>query len=310
MTDLQKGLELVRQACELDHLNQHKEALPYYKNSLIFLKKALSSVLVDDNTKKILPEKIHLYENRVKELELIINGQPEMKLDLSKEEDLLIKQTMDGKTSNLVVNTTFSANNSTVFTSPEDRELQERFLKIKTQPIVPIVTDNELHDRLSKISGLKPISTQPNNVNNVDLFREETEDEQIQKILNQVQDDLSLDMVTTDKDKEMLKKKEKSKEDSNDLGPPPAPFVFPSSSSKSKNISKKKTKKKKKKRYSDSDSSNDSLSDSDSDDPDLEVKETDDELKRREKAYLKKMFEEEKAKKAVAYQQWKNNKNT
>jgi hypothetical protein len=40
MGELQKGLELVKKACGLDHLNFHDEALPLYKESIVHLNNA------------------------------------------------------------------------------------------------------------------------------------------------------------------------------------------------------------------------------------------------------------------------------
>lgn len=112
-----------------------------------------------------------------------------------------------------------------------------------------------------------------------------------------------LDTITPSKDKKILKAREKE-DKSSVTGSTSKPMT--KQKKNSKNIKKKKMKKKKKKRSSSSDEDSDDFLSSDSEeDPDLEIKDTDDDFKKREKMFIRMKFLEEKEKKAKAYQQWK-----
>ncbi len=61
--DLTRGLELVRQACDLDHLNMPQDALPLYKNAIQFFNRAIASTYTDnydlEGFRSIIPLSIH-----------------------------------------------------------------------------------------------------------------------------------------------------------------------------------------------------------------------------------------------------------
>jgi hypothetical protein len=180
----------------------------------------------------------------------------------------------------------------------EDQKLLLRFQKLK-QPIpngpVPNTgaptTEAELNERLYKLSDGKRYVGKTDYSS---MMREErlTEEEQIEKILQQTIESNELDMLTPDH----LKQKFRDDDDDEDQPKPKK------KSSKKKQETKQK-KKKKKKSYNSSSSSDDSDSDSgsssgDVDPSDFQDKPGDDEFKRRQNAALRKMAQDEKEKKA------------
>jgi len=343
MGDLEKGLQLVNQACSLDHLKHSSEALPLYKQSLELFNKAFTSqssidILIfkyvgtatDTATKKLLVEKMAMYSKRVEQIESEIKKSMQLTTNPNDDVEQLLANTIHAQKrealydAHSIPSAPFFGNSNNE-PDAEIRNLEERMQKLKAKPTNNNnITEQELNDRLAKLSGgftINSFGSKPG----LDLTNCEDldEDEQIKRITQQALDENDLDMFTLPKDKESIEYAENDEPHGRPKKKISQPFEKPQDKAKSQarttsnsnttvqpKLQKGKPKPKKKKKKSDSDSDN-SFSDSDSDvddDPNLQPKEGDDDLKKREKDAIKLRFKQEQDKKRKAYEDWKKNK--
>jgi len=272
-----------------------------YKQSLEYFQRALNSSATDEPTKKVLVQKMKQYSDRVKQLEDLMQTKMS-NLNLANNVDVLISQMMDKN--KLQQNFSQPSNFGSSGLDPQDILIQERLQKLKANP-PPMATtktgedqEKDLNNRLTKLSGGKVVVS--NQRVNLDDMRDLSTSEQIRRAIMEAQDGALLDSITPDTDKSKFKSEEEEDEE--------IPKPKKKSQTKKKPVKAKKTKKKKKKNEDTSSSDEDSDSSEDiSDDETLKVKDTDDPLKRREKEAMRKMFLDEKEKKAKAYTDFKKN---
>jgi len=157
-------------------------------------------------------------------------------------------------------------------------------------------TDEDLNQRLFKLNG-GTISIATRNVNPLEL----TEEEQVERIINQAIDGARLDMFTPDSLDERTVKNVGSKthrihRPTNSGHGTPTPSAQPSG---------RKTKDSHRSEESSSSDYDSSDSEDIENDQDYKFKDTDDDFNRREKTAMKQLALKERARKKVAYVMWK-----
>lgn len=245
-------------------------------------------------------EKIQVYEERIQEIQKMIEKENQNLKeipDVPEEVQNLISSMINNEgtkpVSSSFQNTAFSSN-----LSSEDLELQKRFEKFKQgmPNNKPLVTDADLQAKMDKLTGGNWSVTQSIPAYDPSAFEDPSEEEQIKKIIMQAEDEARLDIVAPS-----IPPKKEQKDLQSSIPTPFPTSSLPSTQQKKQPTKSKKQKKKKKGSESESSSSSSDIEN----DPDFVILPTDNEMKKKQKEYFRKMYNEEKARKAQAYKEWK-----
>ncbi|PRP89277.1 hypothetical protein PROFUN_02151 [Planoprotostelium fungivorum] len=281
MDKVNEGLKYVNQACQLDALGMSDDALPLYKQSIDLFRHALDDDL-DANLRTIMKLKISEYESRVDQIER------QTKTSQKHSEQSLLDE-VEG-----------------VEHDPSFADLENRLRKLKendppaAQSTSKKVTEDELHDRLEKLMGRPTMSRKKQDLTQIIGVDEMSEEDQIQRILQQTADDVHLDALDETpfsapprKSRHSRKKRTSSSEDDSDS----------CSSEEERRQGRKKgsQKKNERRRGHDDDYNSDEGIDKDED---FQDRPGDDAFTKRQKAAMRQMYAREAEMKRKAYEKW------
>jgi len=283
---LERGLQDVRRACDLDAAGKHAEALPLYRDAISSFRNAYNAPTTSPELKTVLIQKIREYEARAIEVQKLV-----IYLNPVTEEERLMASTISAANLQQITNQLFPGLSAQPSLSPEDILLNERIEKLKGTTPVPVNTQDNINGRIAQLSNGVSFHTNTTfSVSNEDL----SEQEQVERILAEAHDSVHLEILSVGCN---IREQEEAGESDRK--------VTHNRKNNKANVSSSKNNKKK--HSSSSDSSDDSLSSSEDDSSSEEDTQPVDSFKQREKVALRKMREDEKARKRQAYQQFLKN---